>query len=174
MHGTMHPIEDLMALGFTRRQVDTAASKLGYPKANEYPDEVRNALLERQAKKGRSKAQQVAEDAAEQQVNAAMEEDLKDIDEGAQRRAAAMCVGRDALTLYYLATGKFSIPDLKDAVDGSRDRLKSALRGDTYEPEAFLSPMVLDGTTGTKLLPTGNSETLPDCEPSTESEPLPI
>lgn len=172
----MIAVEDLMKLGASRRQIDTIAQELGYPKANEYGDDVKAAVEAHCSKKGKrakGKTQETAEQAAEQQVADAMQEDLQDVDEGAQRRAAAMAVGRDALTLYYLATGQFTIPELKDAVDSSKTRLKSALRGEVYEPEAFLSLMELGGTNGTMRSLTGSSETSIDSGSSAGTECLP-
>jgi hypothetical protein len=97
--------------------------------------------------------------------------DLQDVDEGAQRRAAAMSVGRDALTLYYLATGNFTVAGLKDTVDNSRNQLRQALRGEFYEPEAFLSQMALGGMTGTTRSLNGSDETLTSSTASDAVEP---
>ena len=166
----MFAVEDLMQVGFTRRQVDTIAQELGYARADAYPEPVRDELLKRKGKGKKSKPDQTMDEAAQEHA-AAMGIDLQDVDEGAQRRAAAMAVGRDALTLYYLATHNFTVPGLKDAVDGSRSKLKEALRGEFYEPEAFLSQMVLSGRTGTQRSLTGNNATLTSSTDSPDDAP---
>jgi hypothetical protein len=165
----MFAVEDLMKLGFTHRQVDTIASDLGHTRSAEYPEEVYEALLKRKGKK--SQPEQTMDDAAQEHA-ASMGIDLQDVDEGAQRRAAAMTVGRDALTLYYLATQQFTVPGLSDTVDASRNRLKEALRGEFYEPEAFLSQRAI-GTSGTARSLTGKSETLLPSTDLTDAEPSP-
>jgi len=169
----MYAVEDLMKLGFNRRQVDAIALELGYSKADEYPAEVREALLtKKNGKRPKTAPEQAMNDAANQHA-ASMDVDLADVDEGAQRRAASMLVGRDALTLYYLASRQFTIPGLGDAVDNSRNHLKAALRGEFYNPEAFLSQMVLHGMSGTERSLNGTNETSTRLDEFNDAEPLP-
>jgi hypothetical protein len=163
----MFAVEDLMKLGFTRRQVETIALELGYARSAEYPEDVHEALLTKKNQK-KTKPEQAMDDAAQEHA-ASMGIDLQDVDEGAQRRAAAMTVGRDALTLYYLASQQFTVPGLSDTVDASRNRLKDALRGEFYEPEAFLSQRAI-GTSGSPQSLTGKTETLPPSADSTDAE----
>lgn len=103
-------------------------------------------------------------------------EDLKDVDEGSQYRAAAMRVGGDALTLFYYATGQFTVPGLKEKVEDSRNKLRQALRGvaAAHDPESFLdqTPLAQMAAGRNGLMPslTGSSDTSTESEPEKEDE----
>ncbi|MBW4619292.1 MAG: hypothetical protein KME17_08025 [Cyanosarcina radialis HA8281-LM2] len=153
----MVTIEQLMQHG-TRRKVEAIALEMGHAPATEYPDEVLEEVKRRTAKtKKRRSAAAVAEEAAQEQTATVASEDLKDIDEAAQHRAAALRVSSDALTMYYLATGEFTIPELKEKVEDSRNNLKLAMRGiaAAYEPEVFLAQTRLAQLASRAPLPGG-------------------
>ncbi|PSB00831.1 hypothetical protein [Merismopedia glauca] len=147
----MVTIEQLMQHG-TRRKIETIALEMGYSPANEYPAEVLEEVKRRSSKtKKRKSPTATAQAAAEEQTHTVASEDLQDIDDAAQHRAAAMRVGSDALTLYYYATGQFTNPELKNQVEDSRSKLKEAMRGiaAAYDPEFFLAQTrLMELTTG--------------------------
>lgn len=135
----------------------------------EYPEEVQVHLAEEQ----RSHAE-IAEEASQQETLNTAHEDLKDVDEGSQYRAAAMRVGGDALTLFYYATAQFTIPGLKEKVEASRHHLRQALKGvaTAYDPEHFLAQTHLAqmaaGRNGSMRSLNGNSN--PSDESVTEED----
>lgn len=154
-------IEELMQYA-SRRKVEAIASEMGYPKAAEYADEVLEEVQAPCSKNWRSHAA-VAEEATQQETINTAHDDLKDVDESSQYRAAAMRVGSDALTLFYYATAQFTVPGLKEQVEQSRNNLRQALRGvaAAYDPEHFLAQTHLAqmaaGRNGSMLSLNGNS-----------------
>lgn len=162
-------IEDLMQYA-SRPKVEAIAAEMGYPKATEYPDEVLKEVTKRCSKKQRSHAA-VAEEATQEETINTAHEDLKDVDEGSQYRAAAMRVGGDALTLFYYATAQFTVPGLKEKVDESRSKLRQALRGvaTAYDTEHFLAQTHLAqmaaGSNGSTRSFNGNSSLSDESEP---------
>lgn len=116
--------------------IETNTTKTEQHNATEYPEEVQVHHAQEQ----RSHAA-IAEEASQQETLNTAQEDLKDVDEGSQYRAAAMRVGGDALTLFYYATAQFTIPGLKEKVEASRNHLRQALKGvaTAYDPEHFLA-----------------------------------
>jgi hypothetical protein len=164
----MIAIEELMQYG-TRRKIETIALEMGYEPANEYPQEVLEEVKKRTSKGRKRKSPTAsAQDAAEEKTHAIASEDLQDIDDAAQHRAAALRVGSDALTLYYYASGHFTNEELKDRVDDSRNKLREAMKGiaAAYDPEIFLAPTLLSElTTGKNGLPpsaNGKTNLLPE------------
>lgn len=123
------PHEDL-------RGIKTNTTQTEQPDKTEYPEEVQARCSEKQHSHAA-----IAEEASQQETLNTADEDLKDVDEGSQYRAAAMRVGGDALTLFYYATAQFTIPGLKEKVEASRDHLRQALKGvaTAYDPEHFLA-----------------------------------
>jgi hypothetical protein len=173
----MIAIEELMQYG-TRRKIETIALEMGYSPANEYPESVLEEVKRRSHNtKGRKRKSPTAsaQDAAEEKTHAIASEDLQDIDDAAQHRAAALRVGSDALTLYYYASGHFTNEELKDRVEDSRNKLRLAMKGiaAAYEPEFFLAPTRLaELTTGKNGLPpsvNGKTNLLPEFVPEAEN-----
>lgn len=126
------------------KDVEVTAVSRGYPKATEYPDEASEEAQARCSKKQQSHAA-VAEEATQQKTTNTAQEDLKDVDEGSQHRAAAMRIAGDALTLYYYGTEQFTVPGLKDKVEESHSKFRQVLRGvaAAYDPEHFLAQTYL-------------------------------
>ncbi|PSB04933.1 hypothetical protein [Merismopedia glauca] len=173
----MIAIEELMQYG-TRRKIETIALEMGYSPANEYPESVLEEVKRRSNNtKGRKRKSPTAkaQDAADEKTHAIASEDLQDIDDAAQHRAAALRVGSDALTLYYYASGQFTNPELQEKVEDSRNKLRLAMKGiaAAYEPEFFLAPTLLSQlTTGMNgLLPSANGkiDLLPEFVPGEEN-----
>jgi hypothetical protein len=141
-------IEELMEYG-SRRKVEGIAAELGYPKAEEYPDEVLEEVKRRCRKRSVSaKAQAAAED----ETYAGSKEDLHYVRQAAENRAAGILVALDSLTMMHCATRQFSDPYLQQAVDESQCRLKDMMAGiaSFYQPEIFLAPtpLITGGVSG--------------------------
>jgi hypothetical protein len=139
-------IEDLMALGLTRRKAHDLAVELGYGKLDEYPDEVLQAFQEKlgtETRRTNSKQSgfSSAHNAAAEEYAADAQEDLQYVQEAAENRAAGMLVALDALTMYHCATRNFENKGLQRQVSESRQRVKQVLTGVAafYEPSHFLS-----------------------------------
>lgn len=154
-------VEDLMALGLTRRKVHEIAVELGFGKADEYPDEVLQAFQEKLGQESTpnpGKGFSGAHTAAAEEYAADAQEDLGYLSEAAENRAAGMLVALDTLTMYHCATRQFTDQNLQRQVNESRQRVKQVLAGVAafYEPEHFLSqtPLVqmVNGTGGTGLI----------------------
>jgi hypothetical protein len=134
-------IEELMEYG-TRRKVEAIATELGYPKAEEYPDEVLDEVKRRCKKRSVSAKAQAA---AEEETYADSKADLQYVRQAAENRAAGILVALDSLTMMHCATRQFSDPYLQQAVDESQARLKDMMAGiaSFYQPEVFLAPTPL-------------------------------
>lgn len=139
----------------TRRQVEDIAKRMGFAKADEYPDEVLQAVKEFSATNKRSPSAK-AEAAGNQASAAEAEDDLKYVQAAAENRAAGMLIALDSLTMMHCATRQFSDPKLQTAVDESRQRLKQMLSGVAgyYSPERFLAqtPLLNGGNLSTRSL----------------------
>lgn len=144
------------------KDVEANTADIGNPKTTEHTDEILEEVQTPCSKKWRSHAA-VAEEATQQETINTAHDDLKDVDEGSQYRAAAMRVGSDALTLFYYATAQFTVPGLKEKVEESRNNFRQALRGvaAAYDPEHFLAQTHLAqmaaGRNGSMLSLNGNS-----------------
>jgi hypothetical protein len=136
-------IEDLMALGLSRRKVHEIALELGYDKADEYPDKVFTAFKQRLAEGSSERDPEFANahSAAAQEYAAAAQEDLQYVQEASENRAAGLLVALDTLTMLHCATRKFNNPVLQSQVNESRQRVKQVLAGVAafYEPTNFLA-----------------------------------
>jgi len=152
--------------------IETVADKIEQPKSTKYPDEV----LEVPSSKRQLSHAAVAEEVSQQETLNTAHEDLKDVDEGSQYRAAAMRVGGDALTLFYYATAEFTVPGLKEKVEESRNNLRQALKGvaAAYDPEHFLAQTHLAqmaaGRNGSMRSLNGNSSPSEASVPKDDSE----
>ena len=155
--------------------MEAITADIGNPKATEHADEILEEVQAPCSKKWRSHAA-VAEEATQQETINTAHDDLKDVDEGSQYRAAAMRVGSDALTLFYYATAQFTVPGLKEKVEESRSNLRQALRGvaAAYEPEHFLAQTHLAqmaaGRNGSMLSLNGNSSQSDESVPEEDDE----
>lgn len=139
----MVPITELMQYG-SRRKIDAIASELGYPKADEYPE----AVLEEAKRRANTQKQSVSEKAhtaANSETAAGAEQDLKDIQQAAENRAAGLLISLDALTMMHCASRQFTDIKLQQAVNESQGRLKQMMAGIAtyYDPDHFLSPTPL-------------------------------
>jgi hypothetical protein len=162
----MVQVEDLMALGLTRRRVHELAVELGFGKADQYPDEIVPALQAKLMGSTKTKAQGnfSAHSAAAEEYAAAAQEDLAYVQEAAENRAAGMLVALDDLTMLHCATRQFSSKKLQRQVNESRNRVKQVLSGVAafYEPQHFLSQtplgQLMNGESGsTNLIESGES-----------------
>lgn len=154
-------VEDLMALGLTRRKVHEIAVELGFGKSDEYPDEVLQAFQERLGQKApqdNKKGFSGAHTAAAEEYAADAQEDLQYLQEAAENRAAGMLVALDTLTMFHCATRNFKNQTLQLQVNESRQRVKQVLAGVAayYDPEHFLSQIppgpIANGTGGNGLI----------------------
>jgi hypothetical protein len=128
-------VEDLMALGLTRRKVHEMAIELGFGKADEYPDEAMPAFQAKLANSPKNNGNNgksgfsSAHTAAAEEYAADAQEDLQYVQEAAENRAAGMIVALDTLTMYHCATRQFNNKSLQRQVNESRARVKQVLTG---------------------------------------------
>lgn len=136
-------IEDLMALGLTRRKAHELAVELGFGKADEYPDQILPAIRARLGTTAKSQPKPgfAAHTAAAEEYAAEAQEDLAYVQEAAENRAAGMLVALDTLTMFHCSTRQFQNKNLQHQVNESRKRVKQVLSGvaSFYEPTNFLS-----------------------------------
>jgi hypothetical protein len=155
----MVSITELMKYG-SRRKIEAIAAEMGYGKAEEYPDEVLEAVKKRTSSEKRS-VSETAHSAADAETAAGAEADLQYVQRAAENRAAGLLISLDALTMMHCASRQFSDLKLQQAVDESQTRLKQMLAGVAvyYDPDHFLSqtPLIQIMAGGHDLTPSPKS-----------------
>ena len=79
------------------------------------------------------------EDLVEERKLDTAAEDIKELHEEAQYRAARRIVARETLTLLYESTEKFTVGELKETVDAHKERCRTARRGGQESVQDFLN-----------------------------------
>ncbi len=118
--------------------------------AFEYPNEVEACVVAKKqpARKAKKQPPAAAKDAAKVATSTSsnlIEQDRTLIDARAQEKAARQMITENELIAYYLATGNFTIPELKEQVENSK-KLVSNFFKQHYNIDTYLSYLDPMGT----------------------------